>query len=158
MLKLKEANFEDIEKEYYVITNLQDNEFGFENKYQNCTYEEFEKQILPTLIANEKGLELPEGYVPGGYYFLYDNEEIIGLFKIRYFLNEYLKNGAGHVDYSILKEHRKKGYATKGLKLALNLCKTLVKEDEIYFSVHKNNPASLKVIQKNGGYITHEDE
>lgn len=158
MLILKEANYEDIEKEYYAITNIEDDENGFENHHQNCTFEEFKNKVLPTLIENSKGLNLPDGYVPGGYYFLYDDDKIIGLFKIRYFLNEYLKNGAGHVGYSILKEHRGKGYATKGLKLALELCKSLVKEDEVYFSVYKTNPASLKVLQNNGGYITHEDE
>lgn len=31
-------------------------------------------------------------------------------------------------------------------------------EDEIYMSVHKDNPASLKVQLKNGAYIHHEDE
>ena len=122
------------------------------------TITKFKNKVIPTLIENSKGINLPVGYVPGGYYFLYDDDNIIGLFKIRYFLNEYLKNGAGHVGYSILKEHRGKGYATKGLKLALELCKQLVKEDEIYFSVYKTNPASLKVLQNNGGYITHEDE
>ena len=34
----------------------------------------------------------------------------------------------------------------------------MIREDEIYMSVHKDNPASLKVQMKNGAYIHHEDE
>ena len=33
-----------------------------------------------------------------------------------------------------------------------------VPEDEIYLRVNKDNPASLKVMLNNGGYIHHEDE
>ena len=36
--------------------------------------------------------------------------------------------------------------------------KILWNEDEIYLRVNKNNPASLKVMLHNGGYIEHEDE
>jgi hypothetical protein len=34
----------------------------------------------------------------------------------------------------------------------------MIKEDEIYMSVHKDNPASLRVQIKNGAYVHHEDE
>ncbi len=35
---------------------------------------------------------------------------------------------------------------------------TNIPEDEIYMSVHKDNPASLKVQLKNGAYIHHEND
>ena len=34
----------------------------------------------------------------------------------------------------------------------------MIRENEIYMSVRKDNPASLKVQMKNGAYIHHEDE
>jgi hypothetical protein len=34
----------------------------------------------------------------------------------------------------------------------------MIKEDEIYMSIHKDNPASLRAQIKNGAYIHHEDE
>ena len=34
----------------------------------------------------------------------------------------------------------------------------IIPEDEIYLSVSKKNPASLRVQMKNGAYIHHEDE
>ena len=36
--------------------------------------------------------------------------------------------------------------------------KDAVLEDEIYLRVNRDNPASLKVMLNNGGYIHHQDE
>jgi len=73
-------------------------------------------------------------------------------------LCESLMEGSGHIGYFIEKEHRGKGYATEGLRLTLQLAKDIIPEEEIYLRVNKDNPASLRVMQKNGGYIHHEDD
>jgi len=158
MLYLKAANLEDIVKEYEAIIKIPENENGYCNNYYNCTKEEFEHKILPTLIEHSKGINIPKGNVPDTYYFLWDNNEIVGLFKIRHYLNDFLRNGAGHIGYGILPQYRGKGYATKGLALAISICKDLIKEDEIYLSVNKDNPISLKVQKANGAYIVGENE
>ena len=82
----------------------------------------------------------------------------MGLFRIRHRLTEGLAKGAGHIGYGIRKEFRGKGYATEGLRLTIEKARSIIKEDEIYMSVHKDNPSSLKVQLKNGAYIHHEDE
>ncbi len=158
MLYLKKINYENIEKEYEAIINIPKNENGFENKYWNVSREEFEKQVIPKLLDNSQGINLPNGYVPDTYFFLWDDKNIVGLFKIRHYLNDFLKQGPGHIGYTILKDYRGNGYATKGLKLAIEECKTLIKEDEIYLSSHKTNPASLKVQIKCGAYLYGENE
>lgn len=157
-LFLKEANIEDWQEEYTAIKKIPPYENGFENNYYDVTEEEFKKEVLKNLINHSKGIDLQDGYVPDTYYFLWDDNKIVGLFKIRHYLNEFLANGAGHIGYGILPEYRQKGYATKGLALAIEKCKELIKEDEIYLSVHKDNPNSLKVQQKNGAYIVGENE
>ena len=156
MLFLKKINYEDIDKEYEAIIKIPNNENGFENKYYNVSKEKFENEIIPKLLNNSKGIDLPEGYVPDSYFFLWDNQDIVGLFKIRHYLNEFLKQGPGHIGYTILKDYRGNGYATEGLKLAIEECKKLIREDEIYLSSHKNNPASLKVQIKCGAYLCGE--
>lgn len=83
---------------------------------------------------------------------------IVGLFKIRHFLNDFLRKGSGHIGYFILPQYRNKGYATQGLKLAIEKCKKIILEDEIYLSVYKNNEASLKVQLKCGAYKVGETE
>jgi predicted acetyltransferase len=158
MLYLKEANFKDIKKEYEFITNTPADENGFTNPGFGCSKEEFETEILPGYINRAKGIGLPEGWVPGTKFFLWDDDQIVGLFRIRHYLTPALANGAGHIGYGIRKECRGRGYASEGLKLAIEKAWSIIKEDEIYMSVHKDNPASLRVQIKNGAYIHHEDE
>ncbi|MBR3841087.1 MAG: GNAT family N-acetyltransferase [Erysipelotrichales bacterium] len=158
MLYLKEANYEDIEKEYEYIRDLPKDENGFTNPDFQISRKDFEEKALLSYINQSKGIDLPEGYVPCTTYFLWDNDEIVGLFRIRHHLNEFLRTGAGHIGYGIGKKYRGKGYATEGLRLTIEKAWTIIPEDEIYMSVHKDNPASLKVQQKNGAYIHHEDD
>lgn len=158
MLYLKEANWEDMEKEYEYITNLPENENGFTNGYYGVSREEFETKVLPNFIDSSKGIGLPPGYVAGTKYFLWKDDVIVGLFRLRHELNETLREGAGHIGFGIRKEYRGKGYATEGLRMTIEKAWEIIKEDEIYMSVDKTNPASLKVMLNNGAYIHHEDE
>ncbi|MBE6114281.1 MAG: GNAT family N-acetyltransferase [Erysipelotrichaceae bacterium] len=158
MLYLKAANLEDVEKEYAYMASLPKDENGFLNRDFGVSREEFERVVLPRYIHKSLGIELPEGHVPSTEYFLWDGEEIVGLFRIRHYLNDVLRHGAGHIGYGIHPLHRGKGYGTKGLALAIELAWGIIPEDEIYMSVNKDNPASLRVMIKNGAYIHHEDE
>lgn len=158
MVYLKEANLEDVEKEYQFITNTPENENGFTNSAFGCSREEFETTILPAYINHSKGIGLKAGRVSETEFFLWNDDEIVGLFRIRHKLNEALANGAGHIGFGIGKEYRGKGYANEGLRLTIEKAWEIIPEDEIYMSVSKSNPASLKVQLKNGAYIHHEDE
>ncbi len=158
MLELREVNLKDIDKEYEYFTNLLENENGFTNKYYGISKAEFYNKIIYKLINNGKGIDLEEGRVSMSSYLLWEDDNIVGLFRIRHYLNDALRNGAGHIGYGIKKEYRGKGYATIGLKLAVEKARNIIKEDEIYMSVDKNNLASLNAQLKNGAYIHHEDE
>lgn len=158
MLYLKKINFDDAEKEYSAVRSMPEKENGFENKYHNVTNDEFVNQVIPKLLKNSYGLELPDGYVPDTYFFLWDDNKIVGLFKIRHYLNDFLRKGAGHIGYGILPEYRGKGYAKQGLLLAIEKCKEIIKENEIYLSVHKNNPVSLRVQLDCGAFIVGETD
>lgn len=158
MLYLKKINYEDVEEEYKAIKSMPAQENGFENKYHDVTKEEFVNQVIPKLLKNSEGIDLPDGYVPDTYFFLWDDDKIVGLFKIRHYLNDFLRKGAGHIGYGILPDYRGKGYAKKGLVLAIEKCKEIIKDDEIYLSVHKDNPASLRVQLNCGAFIVGETE
>ena len=158
MIYLKEANVDDTEKEYQFLKDTPTNENGFENKYYGLSYEDFINQALPQIIEVSKGIDLPNGYVPETFYFLWDDNNIVGLFKIRHYLTDYLRNGAGHIGYGIHKNYRGKGYASKGLALAIEKAKDIIKENELYLSVHVDNLASLKVQLNNEACIHHSDE
>ena len=158
MLYLKETNIEDFEKEFEFVKEMPKDENGFTNPYSGCTKEEFEYDILPRIIDYSNGIGLPDGFVPETSYFLWNDETIVGWFRLRHYLNDFLRNSAGHIGYGIGKDYRGKGYATEGLRLTIEKAWQIIREDEIYMSVHKDNPASLQVQKKNGAYIHHEDD
>ena len=158
MLYIKEANLEDIEKEYLFVRDMPVDENGFTNQWHGVSREDFERIALPGMLDAQKGVNLPEGYVPETFLFLWEDDEIVGQFRIRHYLCESLRVGAGHIGYFIKKEFRGRGYGTEGLRLTLEVARGIIPEDEVYLRVNKDNPASLQVMLKNGGYIKAEDE
>ena len=126
--------------------------------FSKSSRKEFEIKILPGYINAEKGIDLADGWVPETDFFLWDDEKIVGLFRVRHYLTPALANGGGHIGYGIKKEFRGKGYASEGLRLTIEKAWHIIKEDEIYMSVHRDNMASLRVQVKNGAYIHHQDE
>lgn len=157
MLYLKSANREDAEKQWLFKRSEPSKENSFINDYHGISRGDFDN-ALDTIIAQSKGLQLPDGYVPATTYFLWNDDTIVGEFQLRHYLCESLVNGSGHIGYYIAPEFRGKGYATQGLRLAVEEARKIIPEDEIYLRVDKSNSASLKVMLKNGGYIHHEDE
>lgn len=146
----------DYRKTYDLYMTFPESENGYMNTVYGYDYNHFLEWI--ELKRNwSEGKKLPEGFVPDTTYVLVDDDKYVGVFNLRHYLNDFLREGAGHIGYCISKEYRGKGYATKGLKMALDKAKE--KDiDEVYLSVNKDNPASLKVQIKNGAYIHHENE
>ena len=70
---------------------------------------------------------------PETYYYLWDDEVLVGEYRIRHYLTEALKIGAGHIGYSIKKEYRGRGYGTKGLAMVLDIAREIVPEDETHY-------------------------
>ena len=164
-LKLKAANLEDLEKEWQFVTAMPEDENGLTNQWSGISREDFEKTAIQDMLKHSKGLDMPDWMVPETFYFLWkktetedeNKEEIVGQFRIRHYLNDALRTGGGHIGYFIKKEFRGKGYATEGLRLTLEEARKIIPEDEIYLRVNLDNPASLRVMQKNGGRVVGED-
>ena len=154
---LKAANTEDIEAEFLFVRDIPEDENGYINVNHGISREDFD-DALDIIIANSKGRRLPEGYVPATTYYLWDNDTIVGEFQLRHHLCESLINGSGHIGYYIAPSFRGKGYAGAGLKLLLHEARDIVPESEFYLHVFKSNPASLKVMLRNGGRIHHETD
>lgn len=112
--------------------------------------------MIQELLDAHNGISIPENWVPDSTYWLVTNEnKIVGAVNIRHSLTDHLFNAGGHIGYGIRPSERRKGYATKLLKLSLektkelNITKALVVCDEV-------NTASEKTILHNGG-IRDED-
>lgn len=110
------------------------------------------------LRDNERGINLPEGWVPASTYWLMDVDYtcIYGVINIRHALTEYLSFRGGHISYYIRLSKRTKGYATKMLGLALEKCRDLCL-DKVLITCAKDNIGSAKTIENNGGIFDSED-
>ena len=127
MLYLKELNVESSKQEYEFFKHMP-SEHGFENEYENISYHDFITHSIKERLDASKGINLKPGFVPDTYYFLWNDNEIVGLFKIRHYLNDFLRTGPGHIGYGILPKYRNKGYASKGLALALENVKNFYRK------------------------------
>ena len=157
-MELRKINPEDAVVQWEYTTMLPSDENGLTNPYHGVSYDEYKEHVLPTLISYEHPVNMPEWFVPESYYYLWDGNRLVGEFRIRHYLTETLRKGAGHIGYSIRRDERGKGYGTEGLKLTLQIAKSIVPEEEIYLRVNKDNIASQKVMLNNGAYRAGEDE
>ena len=101
--------------------------------------------------AREKGL------VPDITYFALDpgRDIFIGAVNIRKYLNEKLLRYGGHIGDGVRPSERNKGYGTEIVRLALEKCRELNIE-RVLMTCDRDNLASAKVIQKNGGVLESE--
>ena len=137
---------------------MPEDENDLTNSFHGVSWEKYRDEVLYKMMSYENPIDMPDWFVPETYYYLWDGDCLIGEFRIRHRLTDALKNGAGHIGYSIKKEYRGRGYGTKGLELTLEIARTIVPEDEIYLRLLKSNQASLRVMEKNGARCVGEDE
>ena len=72
MIYLKKANPEDLEKEWQFVRDMPEDENGLTNEWNGVTREDFESRALPAMLDYMKGKNLPEGYVPETFFFLWN--------------------------------------------------------------------------------------
>ena len=132
-------------------------ENGFENSWYGLSSEEFLRNSVPAFAARAEGRDLPPGHVPDTCFLLWEKDGPAGVFKVRHFLSDALRRGSGHIGYAIRPDLRGRGYATRGLALAIDPLKAFpdFAENEVFLSCDEANAASLAVMRANGGYIHH---
>ena len=100
---------------------------------------------------------IESGRVPANTYFAIteNSKNIVGMINVRHKLNDYLIEKGGHIGFGVRPKERRKGYATKILSLGINRCKELSIQ-EVLVTCDKDNIASAKTIQNNGGIMENE--
>lgn len=84
------------------------------------------------------------------------DKKLIGTINVRYPYQGYVKVH-GHIGYGVRPSERRKGYATKMLKLALEYCKD-IGLGKVLITCDKSNIASAKTIIKCLGVLETEEE
>ncbi|WP_410769421.1 GNAT family N-acetyltransferase [Fontibacillus sp. BL9] len=109
------------------------------------------QDMLDFLSNNEKGIGIPEGWVPDSTFWLVnDLSRVLGAVNIRHRLSDFLLHAGGHIGYGIRPSERNKGYASVLLKLALLEAKQLGISDTLVVC-DADNIGSEKTIIANGG-------
>ena len=111
--------------------------------------------FVQTLNDASQGRNLPPNWVPETVYWLVEGDRLLGGGGLRHRLNEHLLNEGGHISYGIRPSERRKGYATRLLALMLERARQRF-ISRVLVTCDKDNVASAKVIQRNGGLL--EDE
>lgn len=101
--------------------------------------------------------EATDRLVPDSVFFCLDDEtnRFVGAVDIRHQLNALLLRGGGHIGDGVLPSERRKGVATRMIAMALEECRRLGIE-HVLMVCDKNNVASARSIQKNGGVLENE--
>lgn len=98
----------------------------------------------------ERGIYLPEGYVPATFLVGVVEGVVVGRISIRHRLNIYLERIGGHIGYGVIPSQRRRGYAAKMLNVALPICASLG-ISKVLVTCDEDNVGSSKVIEKCGG-------
>ena len=117
--------------------------FHFAQSYRRVmTFSEY----LKLLSDNEKGIRVPEAFVPYTMLFGFVDREIIGGLILRHKLNDFLLNYGGHIGYGVLPKNRGHGYARRMMKLALPHVKAR-EIQELLITCDDDNINSIKTIE-----------
>lgn len=155
-LYLKQLSVSDGSDVYEMMQRINANENEFKNTAHGLTINEFQDWLIEQ-DRWSRGQSLPHGYVPQTIFWFFDNNIPVGAGKIRHGLNDNSRKVGGNIGYAIDPLYRGNGYATRFLSLLIKKAHEM-HISEILLSVEKYNPASKRVIEKNGGRLVKENE
>ncbi|MBM7614330.1 GNAT family N-acetyltransferase [Alkaliphilus hydrothermalis] len=111
------------------------------------------ESYINSLINMENIKNLKPGYVSESSYWLLDeNDQVIGISKLRHDLTKELLNRGGHISYYLKKSERGKGIGTLLLKKILVEAKKLGIE-KVLITTDVVNVSSIGIIIKNNGKL-----
>jgi predicted acetyltransferase len=146
-LRLRPPRFDDEEQFAAAHQALAEEGFAF---CSNLEADGSWAACLERLDAQRRGEGLPAGWVPTTFLVADVAGCLVGRASIRHELNEGLLVEGGHIGYAVLKQHRRRGYATEILRQSLVLARALGVE-HVLVTCDDDNVGSATVIEQCGG-------
>jgi len=102
-------------------------------------------------------ITLPDGSqgeaVPATILWCVEDDVFLGAVHIRHRLNPHLEQIGGHIGYAVRPSAQGRGLASEMLAQALTWTRANLPLDRVLLTVNSLNPASIRVIEKNGGVL-----
>lgn len=114
-------------------------------------------RIIELAYNQEQGINLPQGYVKATTFWSLIDNRFIGQISIRHELTDNLLRYGGHIGYEVRYSENNKGYGTRQLALALDYVRGHLPLDKVLITCDDDNPASARVIEKNGGILENKE-
>jgi predicted acetyltransferase len=109
--------------------------------------------FLRACVDGEDSTRIAPGLVPQTtYWIIGDTGRVVGMVRVRHYLNDRLLQNGGHVGYYVRPSERRKGYATAALRLALDRLRERGVTRALV-TVAPTNAASIAVALANGGRL-----
>ena len=154
MITIRKVTKDDGERERLFLLEFPAEENGFERPGKGFNLEdpaEFAR-FIQDRIDQEQGVGLKEGYVPQSTFWILNNDKLVGVGKVRHYLNANLLKHGGHVGISISPASRGEGVGTEALRLLVEYAKSLG-QSPILVTNDEDNLASRKMTEKCGGIL-----
>ncbi len=132
-------------------------ELGDAERYPFTLDLEFDDfSALVTRLNNfARGIDLPDDLVPNTTFWLVEDGEIVGVSSLRHHMTERLRRLGGHIGFSVRPSAQGRGVAKELLRQTLAQAGRLG-ISEVLVVCLKENPASSRVIEANGGRLESE--
>jgi predicted acetyltransferase len=108
----------------------------------------------PTTVVLPDGTLGPR--VPETHLWYVEGDEFLGSISARHSLTPMLDLWGGHIGYAVRPSARGRGHASAMLALMLDHVRQNLPLDRVTLTANLKNPASMRVIEKNGGVIRDE--
>lgn len=112
------------------------------------------RAYIQSLHDEERGLNLPEGWVPCTHRWLVSSSgAVVGVTRLRHNISTpFLAQSAGHIGYDVAPSHRGQGYGHAALRAGLLEARALGLQRVLLFT-GAGNAASRAVIERHGGEL-----
>jgi len=154
MIIVREFTKSDEEEVINFIKEIREYDGNFEGLDNIGRVEAFD-EFLQNLEKNKHQELIKPEYSPQITFGVFDDGKLIGGFNLRHELKGNLINHGGNIGYLVRPSERKKGYGTIILSCAMKKAKEIGLR-KVLITCRKENIASSKVIEKNGGI--HEND